>query len=58
MAVRPAAVRASPRPPPDGRHPGNDGAPGLATPDLGALLLDLKVAAALAQIRAEAPDRD
>jgi creatinine amidohydrolase/Fe(II)-dependent formamide hydrolase-like protein len=51
-AVRPAAVRATPLPPPAGVHPGNDGAPALATPDLGALMLDLKVAAALAQIRA------
>jgi creatinine amidohydrolase/Fe(II)-dependent formamide hydrolase-like protein len=52
MAVRPDAVRAAPVPPPEGIHPGNDGAPQMATPDLGALMLDLKVAAALAQIRA------
>jgi creatinine amidohydrolase/Fe(II)-dependent formamide hydrolase-like protein len=52
MAVRPGAVRAAPVPPPAGAHPGNDGAPALATTDLGALMLDLKVAAALAQIRA------
>ena len=52
MAVRPEAVRATPLPPPGGIHPGNDGAPQKATPDLGALMLDLKVAAALAQIRA------
>jgi creatinine amidohydrolase/Fe(II)-dependent formamide hydrolase-like protein len=52
MAVRPEAVRAAPVPPPANIHPGNDGAPALATPDLGALMLDLKVAAALAQIRA------
>jgi creatinine amidohydrolase len=51
MALRPEAVRATPIPPPDGVHPGHDGAPSLATADLGALMLDLKVAAALAQIR-------
>lgn len=52
MAVAPSAVRATPVPAPEGLHPGHDGAPGLATPALGALMLDLKVAAALAQIRA------
>lgn len=52
MAVRPEAVRALPVPPPAGTHPGHDGAPGRASAEIGAFMLDLKVAAALAQIRA------
>jgi creatinine amidohydrolase/Fe(II)-dependent formamide hydrolase-like protein len=52
IAARPEAVRSSPLPAPDGQHAGNDGAPEKASADLGALMLGLKVAAALAQIRA------
>ncbi len=52
LAVQADAVRATPVPPPAGLHPGNDGAPAKATGDLGALMLDLKIAAALSQIRA------
>jgi creatinine amidohydrolase/Fe(II)-dependent formamide hydrolase-like protein len=52
MAVRTEAVRAFPLAPRPGTHPGHDGAPEKATAELGALMLDLKIEAALAQIRA------
>ena len=52
MAVAPAAVRTAPVPPPAGAAAGFDGRPDMATPELGRRLLDLKIDAALRQIRA------
>jgi creatinine amidohydrolase/Fe(II)-dependent formamide hydrolase-like protein len=52
MAVSPAAVRADPVAPPTGAAGGFDGRPDMATPELGHRLLELKIDAALRQIRA------
>ena len=55
VAVNPAGVRARPLAPPQGAHPGSDGAPGLASDEIGRAMLDLKIKAALAQIGTLSP---
>lgn len=50
MAVYPGGVRQHFIAPPTGRSPGSDGAPGLATAEIGETMLALKIEAALAQI--------
>ena len=52
LLVAPEQVRRTPLMPPTGADGGFDGAPDLATADIGRVMLDLKVAAALRQIRA------
>ncbi|MEM9782237.1 MAG: creatininase family protein [Pseudomonadota bacterium] len=53
MAVAPGAVRTDPVPAPFLRHSGVDGAPAMATAEIGERMLALKVEAALAQIQRE-----
>ena len=52
LAIRPEAVRRIPVMPADDADPGYDGAPSEATARIGERMLELKVEAALAQIRA------
>ncbi len=52
LAVHPEGVRAQPVLPAEGRDPGYNGAPAMATAAIGERMLDLKVNAALDQIRA------
>ncbi|NNE80160.1 MAG: creatininase family protein [Silicimonas sp.] len=51
LYVAPNGIRATPVAPPPGADAGYDGAPGLATAELGRRLLELKIEAALLQIR-------
>jgi hypothetical protein len=53
MDVRPEGIRAAPIAPPDWAHPGSDGAPERATPEMGRRMLELKIEAALRQIAAD-----
>lgn len=53
LAVQPRGVRLHPLLPSREGHPGYDGAPGLATAEIGQAMLELKIRAALAQIRGE-----
>lgn len=52
IAVHPEGVRAHPLAPPEGAHPGSDGAPELASDKIGQTMLALKIEAAVAQIMA------
>lgn len=51
LSVHPDGVRLTPLVPADEDNPGYDGAPALATPEIGRAMLELKIDAALAQIR-------
>ena len=53
IAVAPEGVRQKFLPAQKGMEEGSDGAPGLATKEIGDKMIDLKVRAALQQINAE-----
>lgn len=52
IAVHPGGVRSAPVAPLEGAHPGSDGAPEMASAELGQMMLELKIEAALHQIEA------
>ena len=56
LAVYPEGVRLHPLLPDESNHPGYDGAPSLATGEIGRAMLELKIQAALAQIKRDTAD--
>lgn len=57
MAILPSGVRQAPVAPPDGAHPGSDGAPENASSEIGQRMIALKVDAAVRQIKASQKQR-